>query len=237
MGRAQRPAPRPQLTRRSGRRRGIGDDGELRLEVDDAGVGDRLAHPRLGVVDHPGPVVRGQARLQLQPCRHQQLLGPQVHGAQLGHPGHPRGRDPAPDRLLLLGRGRLTEQQAVHLEPEDDRHHGQQRADGQGAEAVPDRVAGDRGQPDAEEGEAEPELGGGVLQQHHRQLGLLGGADERPPALPAPHGAGLPDGRAQRQPLQDQGHDQDGQGDGRRLQLVGIAASRTPRRRRTASRG
>ena len=44
-------------------------------------------------------------------------------------------------------------------------------------------VAGDHGQADAGEREDQAEQGAEVLEQHHRQLGALGAADERDPAL------------------------------------------------------
>ena len=50
------------------------------------------------------------------------------------------------------------------------------------AEGVEPGVVGDRAQHDAEEGEDQADQGADVLEQHDRQLGLLGPADERPPA-------------------------------------------------------
>ena len=59
----------------------------------------------------------------------------------------------------------------------------EQQADHQRAERVEQRVAGDHREADAEQGEDEAGEGAGVLQQHDRQLGRLGAADERHPGL------------------------------------------------------
>ena len=55
-------------------------------------------------------------------------------------------------------------------------------ADHERADAVPDAVAGDQRQADAEEREDQADQGGEVLQQDDRQLGGLGAADELRPS-------------------------------------------------------
>ena len=67
----------------------------------------------------------------------------------------------------------------------------QQQADHRGAEGVPDAVAGDQRQADAEEREDQAQQGAEVLQQDDGQLGLLGVADELDPALLAAQRVGL----------------------------------------------
>ncbi len=52
--------------------------------------------------------------------------------------------------LLDVVRFALADEQARHLRAEDDRHQDQQRADEQGADRIPDRIAGQHRQADAE---------------------------------------------------------------------------------------
>ena len=84
-----------------------------------------------------------------------------------------RGVDP--------GRDRFADQEALHLDREDDRDHAEQQSDADAAQRVPARVAGDLGEADADQREQQADERAGVLEQHDRELGALGGADEAPP--------------------------------------------------------
>ncbi len=82
-----------------------------------------------------------------------------------------------------LGPGRFADEQAAHLDHENDRDCDEQGADREAAHAVPAAVAGDVGDDDAQERDREADEGGRVLEEHDGEVGALGVADELPPRL------------------------------------------------------
>ncbi len=85
---------------------------------------------------------------------------------------------------------------------------------------VPARVAGDLGEADADQREQQADERAGVLEQHDRELGALGGADEPPPRAAAAVGHGLAARGAQRPALEHDGDAEHGERPDRRLELL-----------------
>ena len=83
-------------------------------------------------------------------------------------------------RLSALGA--LADQEALHLDGKDDGDDPEQDADAQRADAVPHRVAGDLRDDHRGECDDEADEGAGVLEEHHRELGLLRPADVAAPS-------------------------------------------------------
>jgi hypothetical protein len=110
------------------------------------------------------------------------------------------------DRRVILAAGALADQETLGLDAEHDRDDHEQHADREGADGIPDRIAGEDRQADAGEGEDEAEQRGDVLEQHDRELGGLRVPDELHPALLAPSVIGLLHCGAQRERLE---HDRD----------------------------
>ncbi len=81
--------------------------------------------------------------------------------------------DRVPDRGEILVRRPLADEQASHLEAEHGRDDDEQHADRERADAVPDAVAGERGETDAEEREEESDERGDVLEQDDRSSGAF----------------------------------------------------------------
>ena len=123
----------------------------------------------------------GAAEVDLRPD--QQLLGPEVLGAQVDEGDGLRGVvDRARDLVPHGPGGRLADQQALHLVGQDEGDDAEEQADAEGADAVVDGVVGgDRGG-DGDQGDEEAGQRAEVLQQDDRELGLLGPPDELPPA-------------------------------------------------------
>ncbi len=128
------------------------------------------------------------------------------------------------DRGDVGRRRRLADQQALHLDRQHDRDDDEQEADGERPDGVPAGVAGGVGEDHAREREEQADQRAGVLEQHDRQLGLLGTPD---PVQPAAAGravrVGLLVGGAQREALQQHREQQDPDGDREVLDIVGVA--------------
>ena len=121
-------------------------------------------------------------------------------------------------------RRRLADQQALHLDRQDDGDDDEQDADGDRADGVPAGLVGEVGQQHAGEGEEQADLGADVLEQHDGQLGRLRLAQPRRPRhVGALDVAGLLVRRAQRHRLEDDGDEEDADGDRQVLDLVGVA--------------
>src|SRR5690606_9531910 len=95
-------------------------------------------------------------------------------------------------------------------------------ADAEGADAVPDAVAGEQGESHTAEGEDQADEGAEVLQEDDRQLGRLGVADELLPGAPAAHRVGLLDRGAEGEGLGDDREDEDADGPVPVRQLVRV---------------
>ena len=97
-------------------------------------------------------------------------------------------------------------------------------ADPEAAGRVPARLAGDLGERDPDQRDAEADERAGVFEEHHRDLRVLRGADEVPPRrVLLPHRQGFAASGAQRQRLE---HDRDAEhhvGHHRRIEVLGIA--------------
>src|SRR3954447_24043775 len=197
---------------------------QVGFEVDDPRRRLRGPDPVLGLVDgardaRRGVVVPHRDLGADEELLRAEVLGPHVDDRQAGATALERGHDPA----LRLRGGRLPQQQALGFRAEDRGHSDQQEADQDRAEGVEDHVAGDHGQTDAEQREDQAQQGGGVLQQHDRQLGGPGGPDEPPVAHPRRlHRGGLLHRGAQREALQDDRHDQDPDRPDRRRQRLRV---------------
>ena len=89
--------------------------------------------------------------------------------------------DRGADLFVELRRDRLSDQQALHLDGEDHRDDAEQHADPEAAGRVPARIARDLGERDPDQRDAEADERAGVLEEHHRDLRVLRGADEVPP--------------------------------------------------------
>ena len=111
---------------------------------------DRHGRPQLtlGDVDGVGQLLDGERRVELELRRDEQLVGPEVLGAQVDDAAARSAR-------LLEGLGdlgdvglrrRLADQQALHLDRQDDGDDDEQGADGQRADGVPAGVAGGVGE-------------------------------------------------------------------------------------------
>jgi hypothetical protein len=110
------------------------------------------------------------------------VVGSEVHRAQvddafdLGAVGHGGA-----NLLVELGRDGFTDQQALHLDREHHRDHAEQRADAEAAGGIPARVARELGDGDPDQRDPEADERAGVLEEDHRELGVLRGPDEVPP--------------------------------------------------------
>ena len=105
----------------------------------------------------------------------EQLVGAEVLGLEVDQPAHAVGALERADDPVEVGVGRrLADQQALHLDGQDDGDDDEQDADGDRADGVPAGLVGEVGQEHAAEGEEQADLGADVLEQHDRQLGLLG---------------------------------------------------------------
>ena len=129
-----------------------------------------------------GELLHRQLGRELDLGRHEQLVRTEVLGAQVDQALHVRRGGEAATRSAEVGLGGgLADQQALHLDGQQDGDDDEQDADGDRADGVPAGLTGEVGEQHAAQGEEQAELGTDVLEQHHRQLGLLGGADVRPP--------------------------------------------------------
>ncbi len=123
----------------------------------------------------------------------------------------------------VLGTRRLADEEAAHLDHEEDRDEDEHDADREAAEPVPARVVGDPGQHDADEGDRQSHERGGVLEQHHRQIGALGAPDETKPALVlGPHVVRLVHRGPQRERLEHHCTEQHRDRPAQRLDRVGF---------------
>jgi hypothetical protein len=74
------------------------------------------------------------------PGGHDQMIRPDVHGAQVEQRVHARGvLDLIPDQLQLSRVGGAADEEVPAVQAEHDRHYHKQHADGDGGPAVPDR--------------------------------------------------------------------------------------------------
>ena len=123
-----------------------------------------------------------EARIESELGGDQQILRADVLGLHVDEVVDPLGSfDRLDDRRPILRGRSLADQEALHLDGQDDGDDAQQDTDGEGGDAVPDGVVGERGEPDAAEGQKEADQGAEVLEQHDRQLRHPGPLDELAP--------------------------------------------------------
>src|ERR1700733_9915965 len=131
---------------------------DVRLQVDGLRDGDGRAYSLLRRVDARRQVDRRQLGGHADLGRDQEVVRadvrrPQVDQVEPLRSSLNRGHDP---RRRLL-RGRVADQQALRLVPDDEGGAGEQHADTDRADAVPLLVPGQLGEQHAEEGEAQPD--------------------------------------------------------------------------------
>jgi hypothetical protein len=99
-----------------------------------------VSQPPVDVVgDVLGPV-GADLVAERHPGGHDEMIRPEVHGAQVHERVHARGAlDLVADQLQLFRVGGATDEKVSAVQAELDRHHDEQGADGDGGRAVPDR--------------------------------------------------------------------------------------------------
>ena len=176
--------------------RAIGTAARIRTSASSIACGDVLARVRAADADLG---------------RHQQLLRAQVQGLEVDD----AGRRPASmaSRILATSRAVADSPSSSDLvsTASTTAIATSSRPIMRGAERVPDAVAGEERQAHAEEREHQAQEGAEVLEQDHRELRLLGVADELDPALLAAEGVGFDDRGPEGEGLGDDGAHQHGQ--------------------------
>ena len=146
-----------------------------------AGTAARIAASAASMV--AATVCQVGRRCQCDLRAHKQFIRAQILTAQVDYAVDLVGLlERGPDRPVLVFGGALADQQAVHLDHQDDGDRAEQHADADGADAVPHRITGEHRQPDTRQREDEADQRAGVLEQHHRQFRVARVADEPPPA-------------------------------------------------------
>jgi hypothetical protein len=158
-----------------------------------------VADPGLGVVDGGGDLGAVVVFSDADLGGDEEFVRAEVDGAQVDDPVDARfGEQRGVDLVDRLAGGGLADEQALDLGGQHGRDGDEERADGEGGDAVEDAVAGGQGEADPGQGEQQAEQRAGVFQQDDGRFGGAGVADELNPALPAADPVGCLDGGAQR---------------------------------------